>query len=137
MAIKHFVTLSQKWEQDQYASKAASTAFQNGGFISYNGSGYVVPTTAGTAILGVGQEDVTSSDVDYTSTRKIAYQEVGLNLPFFIDVTTGTATAAMVGNKYNVDTGGCSLDVSGSGTQIEIVAFISATKVVGKVVLFG
>lgn len=101
---KNYVVLNEKWEEDKYTAKAASTVFQNGGFISYNGSGGVIPSTAGLPIMGVGQEDVTSSDVDYTSTRKIAYQTVGPNTYFVIPVTAGTATAAMVGKIFNLDT---------------------------------
>lgn len=109
--MKNFVTLNQKWEQDQYAPKAANTLFQNGGFISYDGSGHTIPSTAGIPILGLGQEDVLASDVDYTSNRLCAYQECGPNIYFTIVVTNGTATSGMVGKVFNLDTPE-SLDVS-------------------------
>ncbi len=133
--MKHYATLVQKWEEDQYAPKAASTVFQNGGWITYDGSGYVIPATPGDALLGVGQEDVLASDVDYTSHRMIAYQ-AALNNYFNMDVTTGTATAAMVGSTFDLDTAE-TLDVSGAGTQFVITKFISATQVEVKAVLLA
>lgn len=132
--MKYYVTLNEKWEEDKYTNKAASTEIQNGSFLSYDGTGGVVPATSG-AIMGVSQEDVKSSDVDYTSTRKIAYQTVYNNY-FMIPVTAGTATAAMIGSKFDLDTPS-SLDVSGSGTQIEITNFVNSKLVEGKVALIG
>lgn len=102
--MKHFVTLNQKWEQDQYTPKAPSTVMQNGGFLMFDGLGGVIPATAGLPIMGLGQEDVLASDVDYTSARQVAYQEVGPNIFFTIDVTAGTALSNMVGQVFNLDT---------------------------------
>lgn len=133
--MKNFVTLVEKWEEDKYTNKAASTAMANGEFLTYDGSGGVIPATPGDPILGVCQEDVQSSDVDYTSTRKIAYQ-TSLNNYFNITVTTGTATAAMVGSPFDLDTPS-TLDVSAPGTQVEITKFISATEVEVKVIDFA
>lgn len=136
MAIKHYVTLNEKWEEDKYTQKTASTLFQNGGFISL-ASGYAVPSTSSSAsILGVGQEDVQASDVDYASTRAIAYQTAGPNTYFTMDVGNGTAAQSMVGSKFNLYTAS-TLDVSTGGTQIEIVQVISPTIVQVKVVLLG
>lgn len=130
---KFFVTLIEKWEEDKYTAKAASTLFQNGGFITYNGTGGVIPSTAGVPIMGLGQEDVLASDVDYTSNRLIAYQTVGPNTYFKINVTKGIATALMVGDLFGLDTPE-TLDVSIAGNQIQITKFISATLVEGVVV---
>lgn len=134
--MKNFVTLVEKWEEDKYTPKAASTAMQNGGFLSYDGAGGVIPSTPGVAIMGIGQEDVMASDVDYASTRSIAYQTVGPNTYFQIVVSIGTATAAMIGLPFDLATPE-TLDVSAPGTQIEITKFISATLVEGKVILIG
>lgn len=101
--MKNFVTLVEKWEEDKYTPKAASTVIQNGGFLSYDGSGGVIPSAPGVAIMGLGQEDVLSSDVDFTSTRKIAYQTVYNNY-FNITVGLGVATASMVGSTFNLYT---------------------------------
>jgi hypothetical protein len=134
-SMKHFVTLTEKWEEDKYTDKTASTPMANGAFLTL-ASGYCLTATPGAALLGVCQEDVLASDVDYASTRKIAYQ-TSYNNYFIMDVTAGTATQAMVGSPFNVDTGGASLDVSAPGTQLEITKFISATKVEAKVILFA
>jgi hypothetical protein len=135
MAIKNYVTLVEKWEEDKYTPKAASTAMANGQFLTYDGSGGAIPATPGDPILGVCMEDVTAADVDYTSTRKIAYQ-TAYNNYFNITVSAGTATAAMVGLPFDLDTAS-TLDVSGAGTQVEITNFISATQVEVKVIDFA
>lgn len=133
--MKNFVTLVQKWEENQYTNKAASTALANGEFLTYNGTGGVIPATPGDPILGVCQEDVLSSDADYTSTRLIAYQTAQNNY-FNITVTTGSAAATMVGSPFDLDTAS-TLDVSAPGTQVEITKFISATEVEVKVIDFA
>lgn len=98
--MKNFVTLAEKWEEDKYTPKTASTLFQNGGFISLL-SGGAIPSTPGIPILGVGMEDVAASDVDYTSTRQIAYQ-TSYNNYFNVNVGAGTAIASMVGSTFNL-----------------------------------
>ncbi len=227
MAIKNYVTLVEKWEEDKYTPKAASTVMANGQFLSFkvvtfgesttqfditnpgggttfrytfngtgtdpvinattvpvgtvmaiaaqnfaagnNGvftvinsgsnffevtnaagvvestktigtgsittSGGVKPAVATEAILGVCQEDVLSSDVDFTSTRMIAYQ-TSYNNYFNIRVTTGVATEAMVGLKFDLDTPS-TLNVSATATQLEVTKFISATEVEVKVALIA
>lgn len=135
MAIKNFVTLIEKIEEDKYTPKAASTLMANGEFLTYDGSGGVIPATPADPILGICQEDVTAADVDYASTRMIAYQ-TAYNNYFRIKVTIGTATAAMVGSPFDLDTAS-TLDVSGAGTQVEITKFISATEVEIKVIDFA
>ncbi len=100
MAIKNYVTLVEKWEEDKYTAKKASTVMQNGGFLSL-ALGYALPSTAGDAILGVGMDDILSTDSDYTSTRMIPYQ-TSYNNYFRIGVGAGTATQAMVGSRFNL-----------------------------------
>lgn len=96
-------------------------------------SGGVKPAVATEAIVGVGMEDVLSTDVDFTSTRLIAYQTPIKNY-FHMFVGTGVATPAMVGLKFDLATP-TTLDVSTSGTQLEITKYISATEVEVKVAL--
>lgn len=113
----------QKWEDTEMASKAASTTFVPNQFISYGSAG-VVPSTPGVAILGVGQSSVDPSDVDYASQRKIPYQ-VALGYTFRLPVTTGSATQAMEGYPFDLDTAG-SLNVSTPGTQVRITRVIAS-----------
>lgn len=98
--MKNYVTLIEKWEEDKYTAKKASTVMQNGGFLTL-ALGYALPATAGVPLLGVGQEDVLASDVDYTGTRLIAYQ-TAYNNYFSISVGAGTATQAAVGKVFNL-----------------------------------
>lgn len=130
--------LIQKWEDIDNEKKAASTQFNVGDFISYNGSGQVVPATAGDAIVGEILEKISSTDDDYASTRQISFQKVTNQYKFEIPVTIGTATAAMVGSTFDIDTAKPgSLDVSAPGTQITISKFISDILVEGYVVLLA
>lgn len=129
--------LIEKWEDiDSSGNKAASTEFNVGDFVKFNGSGYIVPAADGDAICGVCLEPITSSDDDYASTRTIARQKVQNQYLFQIPVSVGTATASMEGSKFDIDAANPgSLDVSGSGTQITITKVISATLVEGYVSL--
>lgn len=127
--------LSQKWERIMRAPKAASTAFDAGYFISYDGSGHVIPAESaslyGTAtkIRGVILEDILSTDDDFTSTRKVSYQDA-LGFVFTVPVGIGTATASMIGSLFDVDgVNPGAIDVSGAGTQLKIVEVISSTLV--------
>lgn len=127
--------LRARWEQIEYAPKAASTLFEAGYFISYDGSGGVIPAQSaslyGTAtkILGVILEDITAADPDFTSTRQVGFQKA-LSFQFYAGVV-GTATASMVGDTFDVDGTDPSLvDVSAPGTQLKVVAVLSPTLVV-------
>lgn len=130
------VTLVQEWEDIDYTPKAASTAMLTNQFLKYDGTGGVIPATGGDTveIMGVGLELVSTTDSDYTSTRKIAYQRVNEPFTFKIPIGTGTAAATMVGSIFNLTDAG-SLDVSGAGKQILVTNFISTTLVEGRVIL--
>lgn len=85
-------------------------------------------------LVGVMMEDVVSTDDDY-SDETFKNVDVGkLNDEYRAEVGTGTATAAMVGGRYDLDSDG-KVDVSAQATQVvEIVRFISASEVVVKFV---
>lgn len=127
--------LSQKWERIMQAPKAASTVFNAGWFISYDGAGHVIPAesadlyTTATKIRGVILEDILASDDDFTSTRKVSYQDA-LGFVFTVPVGIGTATASMIGSTFDVDgTNPGAIDVSQAGTQLTVVEVLSATLV--------
>lgn len=129
--------LIQKWESIDYVPKAASTVFNAGEFIGYNGTGEVVPLNPTVPVLGVILEDVTAGDVDYTSLRKVPYQ-VARGFKFIIEVTTGAATANDIGLPFDIDAGNSAgLDVSAPGTQFVIREFISATLVAVEPILLA
>jgi hypothetical protein len=122
--------LIKKWEDIKYTPKAASTVFDAGWFISYDGSGGVVPATplafygTATVILGAILEDIASGDTDFAGTRMIAYQKAENN-EFLVDVLNGTLTAADIGSHFDVDgTNPGALDASGAGTQLEVTAVL-------------
>jgi len=134
--------LIRKWEDIKTTPKAASTVFLSGYFISYDGSGGVIPAESaslyGTAtpILGVILEDIAASDTDYTSTRQVHYQKAENN-EFLCKVTRGTAaTAAIIGSRFDVDgTDPGLVDISIAGTQLEVTAVLDDETVLVEVSL--
>jgi hypothetical protein len=110
--------------------KAASTVFAANTFVSNNGSGKLIPSTSSsTLITGVVQQAVASTDSNYAS----ATDELMVIMPsdrsiFEADITTGTLTAAMVGNSYGL-TNATGVDVTNTTTTVvTCVGFISGTK---------
>lgn len=111
--------LVQKWEDIDTLPIPASTAFNNGSFISYNGSGAVVTATPGTPIVGTNLVTVASTDPDYASTTKQTfYQKAGSvgQYRFIMGVGAGTAIASMIGKTFNVFTGAQTIDLSAYST---------------------
>jgi len=128
--------LIEKWEDLDYVPKAASTAFNVGDFISYNGTGEAKPLDPTEPVLGLCLEKITSSDSDYASIRDIPYQRAMENYKFLITVGAGTPTADNIGDTFDILSSDSSkLDCSASGTQFIIDRFISATTVVVRPVL--
>ena len=130
-----FITPKDRWEETRYSAKTASVAIQPYSFLKYDGSGGVEPATGGNSIsiCGIATEPVLATDSDYSGTRQVPYMTV-LDRLLLIPIGAGTATAAMVGNTYNLHDA-VSLDVSGAGYQVVVTKFISTTLVEGKVVL--
>ena len=128
--------LANRWEQIEYAPKAASTLFNAGYFISYDGIGGVIPAQSAslygsaTKILGQILEDITAADTDFTSTRLVGFQKA-LSFQFYCGVVNGPALASMIGSPFDVDGTDPSLvDVGAPGTQLKVVAVLSPTLVV-------
>ena len=97
-------------------------------FVSYDGSGGVIPSTAGDPIVGVILETVATTDTDFTVARPVPYQAVrGFTFRLPVD-TAASATAAMVGLPFDLHDE-TSLAVTAPGTQVVIRKFISATLV--------
>lgn len=108
------VFLVQKWEDIDNLPVPASTAVNNGAFLSFNGSGGVIPATAGTPLVGTSLLTIASTDPDYTATTKqLFYQKSGTvgQYKFILPVGAGTALASMIGSTFNLFDSG-SIDVS-------------------------
>lgn len=115
-------------------NKLASTVYNPGDFVIFNGLGQVIPATGGVTVLGIMNEAINASQSDFAVTRQTSIVEKMPNAEFFIPVSAGVATAAMVGSSFDVDPANPdSIDVSGAGTDILVTEFISATQVVGKI----
>lgn len=97
--------LIKKWEDIDNLPIPASTLFGEGNFISYDGSGSVIPSTRGKAIVGVNLLTVAATDSDYASaTKQTFFQKAGSvgQYTFSVPVGAGTALASMIGSVFNV-----------------------------------
>lgn len=118
-------------------AKAASTLFEVGYFLTYNGTGQVVPVTnAGLAtdkILGLSNEQITAASANFATTADIGISTpVNLMDELDIPVTIGSAAAALVGTYVDVnplEPG--SVDVSAPGDQILVTRVIDADNIIG------
>lgn len=122
-------------ENIETAPKQASTAFNVGEFVQWNGTGEVEPLEPTSPVAGLCLEKISSTDEDYASERQIHLDlSIESNDRFIMSVGTGTATANMIGSTFDVDGSDAgALDVSGAGTQFTITQFFSATSVEVKV----
>lgn len=102
----------------QFFPKTASTAYVANSVVYSDGSGGLTTDTTVSSYpsafvpLGVMMTTVSSTDPDYTSTKKVA---VDVPLPtdvFDADVSAGTPTANMVGKLYNFNTAKTAVDLS-------------------------
>lgn len=114
--------------------KLASTVYDAGWFVIFNGLGQVIPATGGVPLVGLATENIATTDPDYAVTRPTTILESLHNDQVSVTVTTGSATAAMVGSPFDVDAGNPGgIDVSAPGTDLTIVAVIDATHVICKI----
>lgn len=120
--------------------KAASTTFAFNDVVTVDASGYLVKAVAATTkakTLGLIQRDVLATDADYAQNSMVPVLEFGdPEAEFTADVGTGTATQAMVGSRYDLKNAS-EIDVTATSVGVfQIKKFISATKVVGKFIVY-
>lgn len=117
----------------------ASTTFNVGDWLMSTGSGgtfsKLTPTNK---VVGLCLDKISTTDGNYAQTKLIPVDVVSQSIDRFqMPVTTGTATALLVGLTYDVDASPNfgSLNVSAGGTQFEITRFITASLVEVRVAL--
>lgn len=120
--------------------KKASQAFQVGQFVQIDGTtGYIEPADNTTPILGVSNEEITSASANYATNDDLNVSEATYNDELIIDVTTGPATAAMVGRYLALNATGTGVVVAGisptvsAATPILVTRFINASTIIGKI----
>lgn len=117
--------------------KAASTVFQVGDFVTFDGAGAIVPKTGATGetggILGIVNEAVAATDADYATVRPINVTKANDDVTFDAEVGgTGSAAAGDVGSTIDVlasDSRKVNAATIGSGTDFIIEAVLSSTMV--------
>lgn len=120
-------------------SKTASTAYADGVVVQpdldNSGVGFDKCVAASTAILGVVQQTIASTDADYASTTRInlLVDEFG---EWEVDVGNGTPTANYEGLACDLySTTALSVDVAATTTKVFLIQrFLSTTKLRGKII---
>ena len=126
-------------ENIETAPKLASTVFNVGDWVEWAGAGEIQPLAPTSPVAGLCLEPIAATDADYASIRQIHIDlAIESNDRFSMVVTTGSATASMIGLPFDVDAAdSAGLDVSAPGTQFTITQVLSATLVEVKVSLFA
>lgn len=125
-------------EQAKFLKRLASTVYAFGGFVQDNLLGQVIPLTPTAPVVGVGLQAVEVSDPNYAATNA-DYPVDGIDVTidrFLIDIV-GTATAAMVGSKFNISLADSGVvDVSTYST-LTYDALATSTFAIGHVITGG
>lgn len=113
--------------QVEYYPKKASTAFAMGDLVYFDGSGAIQPADATSGNhIGIIMKTVLSTDSDYAENTKVPVLKIYDDCEFEVPVETGTLTAAMVGNYYDLASAD-GIDVSAQSKNVVLVtAFINA-----------
>src|ERR1700733_6605502 len=84
--------------------KTASVAFTPGMLVQINGStGFIEPAVNSAPVLGVINNYVDSASADYALNDTMSVSEAVYNDELLFTVSTGPATAAMVGRYLPID----------------------------------
>lgn len=121
-------------------AKKASTVFTVGMFVQIDGTtGYIVPATNATPVLGITNEAIPATADNYATNDFINCSEASYNDEFYIVVSTGPATAAMVGRYLAIDAASTGVTITGISATVSVATpilvkkFVSATLIKGKV----
>jgi len=124
---------------NQYTKKA-SVAFTPGMLVQIDGTtGYIEPADNSTPVLGVSNEYVDSASENYALNTPLNVSEATYNDELYFTVSTGPATAAMVGRYLAIDAASTGVVIAGisatvsAATPILVTEFISATLIKGKI----
>jgi len=110
--------------------KTASTAFTANTLVTSTSGQLTTAANSELGLLGIIPRTVTSASSDYASTTVVPLVRLHDEGEYEIDVQ-GTATAAMVGEAYDLySTTGAKIDVGNTTyKQLIVTKFISASKV--------
>ena len=114
--------------------KIASTVFTNGGLVYADGSGAIQPADATSGDhIGIIQITTAATDDDYASTTRVPVLVPTDDTLWEADVSTGTFTTAMIGNRYDLaDANGINVSAT-SKKVVTIVAYKSADVAIVKI----
>lgn len=120
--------------------KTASVAFTPGMLVERNGTtGFIQPATNTTPVLGVTNEYIDSTSANFATNDPISVSEAVYNDELLFTVSTGPATAAMVGRYLAIDAASTGVTITGisatvsAATPILVTKFINASTVMGKI----
>ncbi len=118
--------------------KKASTAFAPGMAVQIDGTtGYIVPATNATPVLGITNESVTSASDNYADNSMISVSEAVYNDELIFTVSTGPATAAMVGRYLPLDAASTGVTITGISATVSVATPILVTRFINATTIFG
>jgi hypothetical protein len=119
----------------RYFKKLVNTAFINGGLVSVDSNGYLIPATASSVNhVGVIMRSVVAADTDYATA--VVWVPVDMCSPndlFVADVSAGTVAQTNVGAYYDLNSTGDKVDLSATAVKAVFVQDILLAQ--GKVVV--
>lgn len=106
----------------KYFKKKVSTAFTNGGLVSVDTDGYLIPATASSVQhVGLIMKAVTSADADYASATFVPVDVLSPTDLLIADVSAGTVAQTAVGAYYDLASTGASVDLSATSVKAVFV----------------
>lgn len=119
-----FIRKNEKHEI-KYFKKKVSTAFINGGLVSIDSNGFLIPATASSVNhVGVVLKQVLATDSDYASATYIPVDMCRPTDLFIADVSAGTVAQTAVGAYYDLNSTGDKVDLSATSVKAVYVADI-------------
>lgn len=122
-------------------SKKASTAFPNGGAVTFDAqTGFIKPLVAtDPSVFGIIQQKIASTDGDYAANSPVLVDQSQNDQVWEVDVTAGTLAATDVGQFFKMGAASDGIDAgtrsgtAGAGFTAQglvflCVGYISATK---------
>jgi len=112
----------------QYFKKKVSTVFTNGGLVSIDTNGFLVPATASSINhIGLILQTITATDTDYAVASYVMVDVARATDVFISEVSAGTVAQTAVGAYYDLNSTGDKVDLSATTTkQVFVVEVLVA-----------
>jgi uncharacterized membrane protein len=115
--------------QVKYFKKKVSTAFINGGLVSVDTDGFLIPATASTVNhVGIIMKAVAATDADYAVASYVPVDMVTPTDLVIADVSAGTVAQTAVGAYYDLNATGDAVNLSATSVKAVYVQDINTAR---------